>query len=381
MHNGVATSTDVFDGIALLKQLVEIESPSFNVAASERIATVLEAHFTSLGGQVRLVRTEAGTNLIVDVPGTGSPLLFVGHTDTVWPIGTISSTVPWVEADGKISGPGVFDMKSGIVVMLLALARLKGTTHRAVRIVLTCDEEVGSPTTKELLQELSENASAAFGFESPHPDGSLKVGRRGSTRVRISVTGRAAHAALDPELGISAIDELVDQLLRVREITAAHDLPSQVLSNVGTIAGGARANVVPDAASAEVGLRFIDPDTERRVLAQLRDLAPMRSGALVDVELLSNRPAWSASAEDHALLERTAEIASQIGQRLSGRPASGAGDTNLLGSLGIPTLDGFGPTGGGAHATSEHIVTSSLFERAELVTALLMQLQHSEKAM
>ena len=376
---------DESDAISALKRLVEIETPSFNVAASERIATVLEAQFVTHGAQVRLIQTDAGTNLIVDVPGTadeagsGAPLLLVGHTDTVWPIGTIDSTVPWVETNETISGPGVFDMKSGIVVMLLALSRLRGTSHRSVRIVLTCDEEVGSPTTRLLLQEHGEQASAALGFESPHPDGALKVGRRGSSRVRISVTGRAAHAALDPELGISAIDELVDQLLRVRAITSAPELPSEVLSNVGTLEGGARANVVPDAAWAEVGLRFIDPDAERRVLTALRELTPIRAGALINVELLSNRPAWRASTADAALLDHVRKIASEIGLSVDGRPASGAGDTNLLGSFGIPTLDGFGPRGGGAHAITEHMVVASLFERADLLTALLTRYEDREK--
>ncbi|MGO3147595.1 MAG: M20/M25/M40 family metallo-hydrolase [Leucobacter sp.] len=368
----------------MLKQLVEIETPSFDVAASEHIASVLESQFVTLGAQVRLIRTDAGTSLIIDVPRTvdagSNPLLLVGHTDTVWPVGTLDSTVPWVETNGTIKGPGVFDMKAGIVVMLLAISRLRGTPHQAVRIVLTSDEEVGSPTTKALLQELGATSKAALGFESPHPDGALKVGRRGSSRVRISVSGRAAHAALDPEHGISAIDELIDQLLRVRDITTAAELPSEVLSNVGTLEGGARANVVPDAAWAEVGLRFIDPESERQVLAALRQLTPIRQGARINVELLSNRPAWRASNADAALLNHVRKVASEIGLSVDGRPASGAGDTNLLGSLGIPTIDGFGPRGGGAHAPSEHMVVASLFERADLLTALLARHENWENS-
>lgn len=371
MGKGASVQMSEGASISLLRQLVEIESPSFDVAASERIAALLEAHFTALGGRVRQIRTEAGTSLVVDFPGVGTPILLVGHTDTVWPVGTLKHTMPWIERDGQISGPGVFDMKSGIVVMLNAISRLAGTEHRAVRIVLTCDEEVGSPTTTALIRELAEHAPAALAFESPHPDGALKVGRRGSTRGQISVVGRAAHAALDPDLGISAIEELVDQLLRVRSITSATDLPSQVLSNVGTIVGGARANVVPDFATAEIGLRFIDLETEGRVLDELRALTAIRDGARVDFELLSSRPAWLASPADDAFLRLVRQIASGIGQSINGRPASGAGDANLLGSLGIPTLDGFGPRGGGAHAAHEHIVVPSLFERAALLAAIL----------
>ena len=363
-----------FDGVSLLRELVEIESPSFDVSASARIARVLEAHFTARGARVRLVDTEAGTTLIAEVDGHGAPLLLLGHTDTVWPVGTLSGPVPWIEHHGRISGPGVFDMKGGIVVMLLALSLVAGKPHRAIRIVLNCDEEVGSPTTTALLKELCHDSSAALCFESPHPDGALKLGRRGSTRLRLSVTGRAAHAALDPELGISAIDELVDQLLRVRELVSARDLSSEVLCNVGRVGGGERANVVPDSASAEIGLRFIDSQTERRVLHELCSLTPIRPGAQMGAEILSSRSAWLASPGDSALFEGIRSTAIGIGQAVGARPASGAGDANLLSSLGIPTLDGFGPRGGGAHASNEHIDAASLRERAELVAAVVMNL-------
>lgn len=374
--------------IELLRQLVEIESPSFDVAASDRIATMLEARFAELGASVRLIATDTGTNLVVDAAGAGqtdpgapdhgrftdgpaAPLLLVGHTDTVWPVGTIDSDVPWLEEGDRIAGPGVYDMKSGIVVMHAALSHLAARGHRPVRIVLTCDEEVGSPTTQSLLRELVAGAAGVLGFESPHADGALKVGRRGSSRIRITTHGRASHAALDPELGISAIDELVDQLMRVREITTADDLPAPVLCNVGMVEGGARTNVVPDRAAAEIGLRFVDPASEHRVVAELQGLTPVRNGARIDIDLLSHRPAWLPTDGDRSLFEGARAAAAGIGQRLEGRPASGAGDTNLLGSLGVPTLDGLGPRGGGAHAATEHIVVQSLFERIELLTAIL----------
>lgn len=359
--------------IALLRDLVAIETPSFNADASARIAEALEARFDAVGAAVALHKTEAGTDLVADLPGYGAPLLLVGHTDTVWPVGTIESSVPWVEEAGRISGPGIFDMKSGIVVMLQALTALRDRPRRAVRVILVSDEEVGSPLSQPLLREACEGVAAAIGFESPHPDGSLKVGRRGSSRVRLAVTGRSAHAGLDPELGVSAIDELVDQLLLVREITATTPSDSPVLCNVGTLEGGGRTNVVPDRAAAEIGLRFADTHAEKRVLDALRALIPRRAGAGLAVDLLSHRPTWSANQRDLDLLARVASLAVSIGQRLEGRPANGAGDTNLLGSLGIPTLDGFGPRGAGAHAANEHILTQSLFDRIELLTAVLSQ--------
>ena len=360
-------------GISLLHELTLIESPSYDTAASERIARVIETHLEALGAQVRLIQTEAGTSLIADIPGTGAPVLFVGHTDTVWPVGTLDTTVPWSNSGDKITGPGVFDMKSGIVVMLLALTRVAGRPHQSVRIVLNCDEEVGSPTTTALLEEVSQGTSAILGFEPPHPDGALKLGRHGSTRLELTITGRAAHAALDPELGISAIDELVDQLARIRGITATQAVPPDVLCNVGTISGGGRANVIPDTAVAELGLRFINPLTEERVLGELQQLSPIRPGARIETKLLSNRPAWIASPSDTELFARVREVGATIGQDIEGRSARGAGDTNFLSTLGIPTLDGFGLSGAGAHAAHEHVIVETLSERADLIATILLQ--------
>jgi len=354
-----------------LERLTRIESPSLDVAASERMTTLLAEWWEGLGAVVRIERTAAGANLVATLDGAGEPLLLVGHSDTVWPHGAIGGEVPWSVDGDVVRGPGVYDMKSGLLVMVAALERLRGLPHRAVRAVIVCDEEVGSPTTQALLREAAEGVAGAIGFESPHPDGALKVGRRGSTRIRLSVQGRAAHAALDPGSGISAIDELVDQLGAIRGIVADPALESEVLCNVGTIAGGGRANVVPAAAEAEIGLRFLDGATEAAVLGALRALEPLREGAVIEVEVLSQRPAWSPSAADGRLLARIAAAGRGIGQEILGRPASGAGDTNLLGSLGIPTVDGFGPRGGGAHAVTEHASLSSLAERVALLEAVL----------
>ncbi len=362
------------DIIALVRELVLIETPSRDREASARIADLLSAWFASIGGRVHRSTHELGTDLVIDVPGTGEPILLIGHTDTVWPVGTLDGDVPWAEEGDVVRGPGSYDMKAGIVVMLETLRQLQPLPverRRAVRIVLVSDEEIGSPASGPLLAERARGTACAVGFESPHPDGALKVGRRGSARVRVAVTGRAAHAALDPEHGVSAIDELVDQLLRVREIVADPDLPTPVLCNVGVIGGGARTNVVPAHAEAELGLRFLDSAAEDLVLTALRGLTPVRPGARVEVDVLGARPAWQASAADAAFLARIAGAGAAVGQHIDGRPAAGAGDTNLLGSLGLPTVDGFGPRGGGAHARDEHFLRSSLHERIALLRAVL----------
>ncbi|WP_166986279.1 M20/M25/M40 family metallo-hydrolase [Canibacter zhoujuaniae] len=366
-----ATVADLdFDPIELLTKLVTIETPTGDTTQSAKIAQLLKSEFTRIGGTVKLIDTAMGTSLVADFAGLGKPFVLLGHTDTVWPLGTLAEKVPLRISPEKISGPGVYDMKAGIVVMLTALARLRETAHQAVRVVLVCDEEVGSPTTKELLLETCAGAKAVLGFESPHPDGALKVGRRGSVRMRLSTQGRAAHAALDPENGVNAIDELVDQLLRVREITADPAV-QPVLCNVGQISGGERANVVADEASTEIGLRFFDSASEEQVLDALTHLEPTHDEAEVAVEILSRRPTWEPGKKEHALLDRISSAADRVGQEIECAPAAGAGDTNFTGAAGFPSADGFGPRGAGAHAVHEHILVESLWERIDLITALL----------
>jgi len=301
------------DLMSRLERLVRIESPSRDSDASGRVAVQLSEWWQAAGATVRFERTDAGTSLVAELEGQGDPLLLVGHSDTVWPQGTLEGDVPWSVDGDIVRGPGVYDMKSGLLVMLAAVERLRDRPHRSVRAVVVCDEEIGSPTTRALLRRCAENVAGVIGFESPHPDGALKVGRRGSTRLSVQVQGRASHAALDPGSGISAVDELVDQLLRVREIVADPSLPSEVLCNVGTISGGGRANVVPAQAQAEIGLRFVDAVAERRVLAALAALAPVRSGAVVETQVLSSRPAWRASDEDRAFVDAIAAVGQRLG--------------------------------------------------------------------
>lgn len=379
-----------------VEQLVGIESPSGDVEASGRIADSLASGFEAAGGTVHRVRTAAGTSLVVDVAGRDASrrVLLIGHSDTVWPLGTLAGAVPLRREGPVLRGPGAFDMKNGLVVVEWALRLLGGAPRPAVRVLITCDEELGSPTTRDLVAEAARGCAAAIGFEAPHPDGALKVGRRGSTRVQVHVTGREAHAAVDPEHGISAIDELVDQLLAVRRIVgrpaggtsgrgpgtgpvggsagrARAVAGPPVLCNVGTIRGGTRANVVPGEAEAEIGLRFVDRASQDRTLQAIKGLAPVRPGALVRSRILSSRTAWQAAERDRAWMGRIAGVARRLGVDLRGRPAAGAGDTNLVGASGVPTVDGFGARGGGAHAVDEHVRLDSIFWRIELLRALL----------
>ncbi|MEV5962345.1 M20/M25/M40 family metallo-hydrolase [Kribbella sp. NPDC051952] len=351
-----------------LREYVEHETPTGDVDALNSFADRLLARYGELGGTARREPAPTGDHVVADFPGRDeAPLLFLAHHDTVWPVGQLT----WRSDDGVIHGPGVFDMKGGLVVLETALAQVRDVDHRPVRIVVVADEEIGSPSARELVTAESAGVFAAFGFEPPHPNGDLKTSRWGSTRVRIEVTGREAHAALDPESGVSAIDELVDQLILVRALVARYD---SVLCNVGTITGGGRTNVVPGSAAADIGFRFVDPQTEREVLDAVTGLGPVREGAELSVRVMSSRPAWEPSSGTDELLQKVVAAAKSVGQEIGGAAASGAADTNLTGWLGVPTLDGLGPVGKGAHAVHEQIIAATLAERADLVAAIIKSL-------
>ena len=361
--------------IERLQEYVGAETPTGDAAALNAFADRLAERYAELGATVRRVPAPTGDHLVADFPGRGpradeAPLLFLGHHDTVWPIGQLADAMPWREVDGVIHGPGVFDMKGGLIILETALEQVADQDRRPVRVIVVADEEVGSPSARALVTAEATGVYAAFGLEPPHPNGDLKTSRWGSTRVRIEVTGREAHAALDPDSGVSAIDELVDQLMAVRGIVAQYD---QVLCNVGTITGGGRTNVVPGSASADIGFRFVDPSTEEAVLAAVTELQPVRAAQL-SVSVMSNRPAWQPSPATDELLTKVIEAGRSVGQKVGGAAASGAADTNLTGWLGVPTLDGLGPVGKGAHAVHEQVIAASLGERVALVAAIISTL-------
>jgi glutamate carboxypeptidase len=262
-------------------------------------------------------------------------------------------------------------MKAGLALLESAfglLGDLGMRPHHPVRVVITADEEVGSPDGRRVVERQLRGAAAVLGLEPPHEDGSLKTARRGSTRVRLMVTGHEAHAGNHAEDGTSAVDELVDQLVEIRD-QLGHQPGTEL--NTGRIRGGTRANVVAGQAEAELGLRFSTPEAQASTLDTLAHLTAHRSGALVTTEVLSSRPAWPERHEDNELLQHVRRLAAAFGQQLDGAPAGGAGDTNLAGARGLPTLDGLGAVGAGAHARDERISLDQLTPRLALLAGLL----------
>lgn len=354
-----------------LRHLTELESPSGNVERLDALRDALVTRWRDLGLDVSVTPGETGDHLVAEWTAANSTghVVLVTHYDTVWSVGEIERQPFALEGD-RVTGPGVFDMKSGIVAIEFALERLRNsgrTPACTVRIVCIADEEVSSIDGRRVIEAAAEGAVAVLGFEPAHPDGAFKSGRRGVARLSVRVTGRASHAGLAVEQGVSAIDELIDLLIDVRRgAPQAED----AAINVGRISGGTRANVVAGTAEAEVGLRFGEPATEKSLLDLLHGLRVHRAGATVDVVTLSHRPAWP---EDRAswLTELVVATARAQGEEASARPAGGAGDTNFTGSRGIPTLDGLGPRGGHAHAVGEYVLLSSIEQRISLLVELL----------
>ncbi|GHH62773.1 hypothetical protein GCM10018781_11160 [Kitasatospora indigofera] len=351
--------------------LARMESPSGDAPRLDALAEELVAGFEATGAVARREPGPAGDHLVLTWAGEDESLahlLVVGHHDTVWPAGTLADW-PVTEQDGLLSGPGVLDMKAGLALLegaFALLADLGRRPHRPVRLVVVSDEEVGSPDGKRLVERQLPGAAAVLGLEPPHPDGRLKTARRGSTRVLLTVTGREAHAGLNAAEGTSAVDELVDQLVAVRGLACQ---PGTEL-NTGRISGGSRANVIAGRAEAELGLRFATPEAQRRTLDHLAQLTALRPGARVRTEVLSSRPAWPERS-GNPLLRHVRSLAAALGQQVDGAPAGGAGDTNIAGARGLPTLDGLGAVGAGPHARHEHIRVDQLAPRIALLAALL----------
>lgn len=364
--------------IETLRELVEHDSPSADKPRADALARLLAAQFAVAGALVEAERQEtAGDHLVVSwpesaEPGSG-PVLVVAHHDTVWPAGTAAARPPRIAGD-RFYGPGALDMKASLVMAreaLAAIAALGPVPRRPIRLLVTSDEEVGSPSSRPLIERQAREASAALVLEPPLPGGALKTARKGVGRFRVVVEGRAAHAGLEPEKGVNAIVELARQVV-VIDALAAEDEGTTV--NVGLIGGGTSRNTVPAEAAADVDVRVWTTDEAERVESAIRALAAHHPEARIAISGGFHRPPMERNAAGLALMVRAREIAGRLGQELAEGAAGGAGDANLISALGVGTLDGLGAIGGGAHAAAEHVELSSLVPRTELLAALMLEL-------
>jgi glutamate carboxypeptidase len=355
----------------LVESLVRLESPSDNKAAVDVCGDELARRLGALGASVeRFPQARRGAHVRAEFTGRADGrLLILGHFDTVWPVGTIEA-MPLHERDGRLHGPGIFDMKGGIAVAALAMRALASTRRRAPRVVMlwTTDEEVGSGTSRALLEEDARRSDAVLVLEPSLPGGAAKTSRKGVAGYTVTVHGVAAHAGLDPGKGASAIHELAGQVLA---IAALQDLARGISVNVGTIAGGTRVNVVAERASAEVDVRVPLIADAGRIDAAIRALQPVHPLARLEVDGGIDRPPLERTEAVVRLYERARRAAARLGRDLAEGPAGGGSDGNFTAALGVPTLDGLGPAGDGAHAHHEHVLAADLAWRAAFIAELV----------
>lgn len=355
----------------LLAELASIETPSTRAASQEPALSLLAAELEARGFRARRLAGAVSGGMLYAQPRGFSRRrrprqLLLGHLDTIWPLGSIT-TMPVRREEGRLYGPGVYDMKAGIVQMLFALGEMPRSAPVAPVVLLTTDEEIGSPDSAAVIQELARGAERVFVMEpSLGPTGRLKTARKGAGRFVVHVHGRAAHAGLDPEHGASAILELSRV---VQALFSLNDPEKGTTVNVGTIDGGIGANVVAARARAEVDVRVRTVSEGERIARDIRALRPSTPGTELEIEGEIGRPPLPPTAS-RELLRLARRAGAALGLSIEGGEAGGTSDGNLTAPL-APTLDGLGAVGAGAHAEHEHVEIERMPERAALLALLL----------
>jgi glutamate carboxypeptidase len=353
-----------------IEALVRIESPSTDKAAADRCGAELGRRLADLGGRVTTFAQPArGDHLRSEFPGAGRQVLILGHFDTVWAVGTLA-TMPLREDRGRLFGPGVFDMKSGLGVAMLAIRALRELSAPAPTVVtlFTSDEEVGSGTSRALIEEEARRSAAVLVLEPSLPGGAAKTSRKGCGQFELIVHGVSAHAGIDPGKGVSAIHELARQIVAIERF---QDPARGVSVNVGTVTGGTRTNVVAAEARAGIDVRVPSMAEAARVEDAMRGLRPQMPGTRLEIRGGVGRPPLERAPHVVRLYERARAVAALLGRELGEGGTGGGSDGNFTAALGVPTLDGLGPAGSGAHAHDEHVLLDDLPWRAGFLAALI----------
>jgi glutamate carboxypeptidase len=354
--------------------LARIESPSTDKAAVDRCGRELSRRLTAIGARVEpLTRAAAGDHLRASFGHAPRQVLLLGHFDTVWPLGTLAR-MPVRREDGRLHGPGVFDMKAGIALGMLALRALETRgidLGRRVVMLWTTDEEVGSRTSRAAIEEEARKSDAVLVLEPALPGGAVKTTRKGCGEFEITVRGVAAHAGVDPGKGASAIHELARQIVAIERL---QETGRGVSINVGLISGGTRPNVVAEEARAVVDVRAPAAADAARVQAAFAALAPSDERVRLEVRGGLQRPPLERGPGVARLYAIARDVARALGRALDEGGTGGGSDGNFTAALGVPTLDGLGAVGDGAHALHEHVIIDELPSRAALVAGLIARL-------
>jgi glutamate carboxypeptidase len=358
-----------------IETLVRLESPTTDKAAVDRCGTELSARLAGIGGRVTpLTRTDRGNHLLAEFGCGTSQVLLLGHFDTVWPVGQLER-MPLTQSDGRLHGPGIFDMKAGIAIGMLATRALLETgaslSHRIV-MLWTTDEEIGSASSRQAIEEEARRSDAVLVLEPSLPGGALKTSRKGCGGYEVVVRGVAAHAGIEPQKGASAVQEIAHQILR---INAMQNLARGISVNVVKVTGGLRSNVIPDEARLVVDVRVPSAGAAAEVEAAFRNLAPVDDRTTIEFSGGFDRPPLERSGAVERLYNRAREVARELGQDDLAEGGTGGGsDGNFTAAIGVPTLDGLGAIGDGAHAPHEHVELAKLPDRAALIAGLIASL-------
>lgn len=373
---------DLPNMMKLLGEAVEIESPTWSPPDIDRMARFFAREFRRHHGKVSLLEnSKTGAAVLAEFWGgkgkrdaqkPKKPILLIGHHDTVWPKGTLAR-MPFRIQRGRACGPGVLDMKSGIVLVIAAVRALQSMGVQPagpVRFFLNPEEEAGSETFRRVIEREAKGSRAVLVLEPAAQGGALKTARKGVGEFRLTVEGRSAHAGINPATGVNAIGELARQVLRIEKLAE----PRHGLTlNVGVIEGGTRPNVVPEIARARVDVRIPRGSDQARIEQKIFALKAVHPEARLKIEGGINRPPMER-AMAAGLYAKARTLASQLGFEVKDAATGGGSDGNFSAALGIPTLDGLGGVGDGAHALHEHVIIRELPRRAALLAALLATL-------
>jgi glutamate carboxypeptidase len=361
------------DMLRCLRQAVEIESPSGSKANVDRMAAFFASEFKRSGGRVRVLpHPSAGAAVYAEFWGGVrglKPVLLLGHHDTVWDLGTIKK-MPFTVRNGRAYGPGVLDMKSGLICGLWAIRALQALGVRPrgpVHFFLNPDEEVSSIAFHDTIKAQAKRARTVLVLEPAAARGALKTARKGVGEFQITVQGRAAHAGTNPGAGVNAVSELARQILRIEELA---DPGRGLTLNVGVIHGGTRSNVIPERAYASVDVRVSRRSDAELVERRVHSLKPIHPEARLEIHGGVKRPPMER-AQAANLFRQARELGRRLGMQLDEASTGGGSDGNFTAALGIPTLDGLGGVGDGAHARHEHILIRELPRRSALLATLL----------
>ncbi|HKS90479.1 MAG TPA: M20 family metallopeptidase [Tepidiformaceae bacterium] len=374
--------------LAEIQQIVELESPSTDKSAVDRLGAVLRQKLAALGCDIDVIPNPRYADAVVGrwapptkrsgddlarphspIGSDSRPVLLLSHMDTVWPVGTLRERPYRVEA-GRAYGPGIFDMKSGLVFSIFALQllqQLDRAPRRPLVYLFTGDEEIGSPSSRSIIERFARESAATLCFE-PSTAGAIKTERSGWGRFEMRITGRAAHAGGAHQQGINALEELARQILDLHAMT---DYGKGITVTVCMGRGGTRPNVIPDEATATIDLRARSPEALSALAQEISGRAPQIRGAAVEVTGGVNRPPFVRTPEVVGLFKHAQTLAEELGFAVEEGSTGGVSDGNFTTATGCPTLDGIGGFGDGAHALHEHVVVEELPRRCALVARLL----------